>query len=177
MQAGSTVQPIFALTIAQRAFLVQHHRQPVVDGGEFRQRRAGHNDEVRTIRFQTVETGHAQHRLIRKLSLIHIFVYIAVAVGFAEATINPFTIGIAQEVSQVPLCSGLGYRIFCFVIFMGISIIYVWRYAEKVRKHPEKSILAGENLNFREVGTKEELMTVSYTHLIHLAFHFFLVIE
>ena len=64
-------------------------------------------------------------------------VYIAVAVGFAAATINPFTIGIAQEVSQVPLFSGLGYRVFCFVVFMGISIIYVWRYAEKVRKHPE----------------------------------------
>ena len=90
-------------------------------------------------------------------------VYIAVAVGFAAATINPFTIGIAQEVSQVPLFSGLGYRVFCFVIFMGISIIYVWRYAEKVRKHPEKSILAGENLNFREVGTKEELMKRDFT--------------
>lgn len=46
---------------------------------------------------------------------------------------------------------------------MGISIIYVWRYAEKVRKHPEKSILAGENLNFREVGTKEELMKRDFT--------------
>lgn len=90
-------------------------------------------------------------------------VYIAVAVGFAAATINPFTIGIAQEVSQVPLFSGLGYRVFCFVIFMGISIVYVWRYAEKVRKHPEKSILAGENLNFREVGTKEELMKRDFT--------------
>ena len=90
-------------------------------------------------------------------------VYIAVAVGFAAATINPFTIGIAQEVSQVPLFSGLVYRVFCFVIFMGISIIYVWRYAEKVRKHPEKSILAGENLNFREVGTKEELMKRDFT--------------
>ncbi len=90
-------------------------------------------------------------------------VYIAVAVGFAAATINPFTIGIAQEVSQVPLFSGLGYRVFCFVVFMGISIIYVWRYAEKVRKHPEKSILAGESLNFREVGTKEELMKRDFT--------------
>ena len=90
-------------------------------------------------------------------------VYIAVAVGFAAATINPFTIGIAQEVSQVPLFSGLGYRVLCFLVFMGISILYVWRYAEKVRKHPEKSILAGEQLNFREVGTKEELMKRDFT--------------
>ena len=94
-------------------------------------------------------------------------VYIAVAVGFAAATINPFTIGIAQEVSQVPLFSGLGYRVLCFFVFMGISILYVWRYAEKVRKHPETSILAGEQLNFREVGTKEELMKVGELCLKH----------
>ena len=90
-------------------------------------------------------------------------VYIAVAVGFAAATINPFTIGIAQQVSQVPLFSGLSYRIFCFVVFMSISIFYVWRYAEKVRKNPEKSLLAGEELNFRQVGSREELMKREFT--------------
>lgn len=54
-------------------------------------------------------------------------IYLGVAVGFAAATINPFTIGIAQEVAGVKMFSGLGYRILCFVVFMGISIWYVWR--------------------------------------------------
>lgn len=52
-------------------------------------------------------------------------IYLGVAVGFAAATINPFTIGIAQEVAGVKMFSGLGYRILCFVVFMGISIWYV----------------------------------------------------
>lgn len=90
-------------------------------------------------------------------------VYIAVAVGFAAATINPFTIGIAQEVSGVELFSGLGYRIFCFVIFMSIAIIYVWRYSKKVKADPTKSILYGEKLEFMETASKEDMMNTKFT--------------
>lgn len=70
-------------------------------------------------------------------------IYLGVAVGFAAATINPFTIGIAQEVAGVKMFSGLGYRILCFVVFMGISIWYVWRYARRIQKDRQ-------NLTFTE---------------------------
>ena len=73
-------------------------------------------------------------------------IYLGVAVGFAAATINPFTIGIAQEVAGVKMFSGLGYRILCFVVFMGISIWYVWRYARRIQKDPTKSYLYGEKI-------------------------------
>ncbi len=90
-------------------------------------------------------------------------VYIAVAVGFAAATINPFTIGIAQEVAGVEMFSGLGYRIFCFIIFMTISIIYVWRYGKKVKKDPTKSLLYGEHMDIVEIGSKESMMESKFT--------------
>lgn len=90
-------------------------------------------------------------------------VYIAVAVGFAAATINPFTIGIAQEVSGVELFSGLAYRLFCFVVFMSISILYVWRYARKIKKDPTKSILHGEQMEIMAISSKEELMEKVFT--------------
>ena len=63
-------------------------------------------------------------------------IYLGVAIGFAAATINPFTIGITQEVAGVALFSGLGYRIFCFVVFMTIAIVYVIHYANKIKKDP-----------------------------------------
>lgn len=86
-------------------------------------------------------------------------VYIGVAVGFAAATINPFTIGIAQEVAGVQLFSGIGYRIFCFVVFMGISIAYVWLYARRVKKDPTKSYLYGYEMETMDAGvTREELL-------------------
>lgn len=70
-------------------------------------------------------------------------VYLAVFTGFAAATFNPFTIGIAQAIAEVPTYSGLGYRIICFIIFMSILIIYVMKYAAKVKKNPTKSLLYG----------------------------------
>ena len=90
-------------------------------------------------------------------------VYVAVSVGFAAATINPFTIGVAQQVSGVPLFSGIEYRILCFVVYMSVTILYVWRYAKKVKNNPEKSILYGHQMELIEVGSKEELMSKEFT--------------
>lgn len=88
-------------------------------------------------------------------------IYIGVAVGFAAATINPFTIGIAQQIAGVKLFSGLEYRIFCFVIFMGIAIAYVWHYARKVHKDPKKSLLYGVKMEkMEETMSREELMNL-----------------
>lgn len=93
-------------------------------------------------------------------------IYLGVAVGFASATINPFTIGVAQQVAGVTLFSGIGYRIFCFVVFMTISIAYVWRYAHKIKKDPTKSVLYGIETEMLEVGSREELINKKFT-LIH----------
>ena len=43
-------------------------------------------------------------------------VYVAAHVGFAGAMLNPFTIGIAQGMAELPLFSGIEYRIFCWVV-------------------------------------------------------------
>ena len=61
-------------------------------------------------------------------------VYVAAHVGFAGAMLNPFTIGIAQGMAELPLFSGIEYRIFCWVALMLIAIIFVLWYANKTRK-------------------------------------------
>lgn len=61
-------------------------------------------------------------------------VYLAAHVGFAGAMLNPFTIGIAQEMASLPLFSGIEYRIFCWVLLMVIAIAFVLWYASRVRK-------------------------------------------
>ena len=68
-------------------------------------------------------------------------IYLAIFTGFASATTNPFTIGVAQNIAQVPIFSGILYRIICFIVFMTILITYVMRYANKVLKDPTQSIL------------------------------------
>ena len=63
-------------------------------------------------------------------------VYVAAHVGFAGAMLNPFTIGIAQDMSQLPLFSGIEYRVFCWVVLMTIAIAFVLWYARKVKREP-----------------------------------------
>lgn len=61
-------------------------------------------------------------------------VYVAAHVGFAGAMLNPFTIGIAQDMSGLPLFSGIEYRIVCWIILMTVTIAFVLWYAGNVRK-------------------------------------------
>ncbi len=76
-------------------------------------------------------------------------VYVAAHVGFAGAILNPFTIGIAQGIAEVPLFSGIGYRIFCWVVINIITIAFVLLYAKKVKKNPMSSIMYDEDAYWR----------------------------
>lgn len=68
--------------------------------------------------------------------------FTAVGIGFASSTINPFSVGIAQGIAELPLFSGLGFRIVVLAVMTTISIIYVLRYANKIKKDPSKSYVA-----------------------------------
>ena len=65
--------------------------------------------------------------------------YVAAHVGFAEAMLNPFTIGIAQGIADLPLFSGLEYRFFCWIVLTVIGIAFVLWYAHRVKVKPERS--------------------------------------
>lgn len=75
-------------------------------------------------------------------------VYVGVATGFAAATTNPFSVGIAQSIAEVPINSGLLYRVVVFLVFQSVTIWYVMRYAKKVKAHPEKSVMYGVPLEY-----------------------------
>ena len=65
--------------------------------------------------------------------------YVAAHVGFAGAMLNPFTIGIAQGIADLPLFSGLEYRLFCWVVLTIVGIAFVLWYARRVKARPESS--------------------------------------
>ncbi len=65
--------------------------------------------------------------------------YVAAHVGFAGAMLNPFTIGIAQGIAELPLFSGLEYRLFCWAVLTVIGIAFVLWYAARVKAKPERS--------------------------------------
>lgn len=63
------------------------------------------------------------------------------ASGFIGGMLNPFTVGIAQEIAEVKLFSGIGFRSVVYVFILLVAITYVMRYAKKIQADPTKSIM------------------------------------
>ena len=61
-------------------------------------------------------------------------VYVASNVGFSSAFLNPFTVGLAQGMADLPLFSGMGYRIFCWAFLTLLMVVFVWVYARRTKK-------------------------------------------
>ena len=65
-----------------------------------------------------------------------LIVYVAANIGFSSAFLNPFTVGIAQGMADLPLFSGLGYRLFCWVFLTLLLAVFVVVYARRTQKAP-----------------------------------------
>lgn len=55
------------------------------------------------------------------------------AVTFSTGALGLTTLQ-AQQIVGLPLFSGIGYRLVCWIIFLIVTIIYIYLYAEKYRK-------------------------------------------
>ncbi|MCM3674498.1 C4-dicarboxylate ABC transporter permease [Peribacillus simplex] len=60
--------------------------------------------------------------------------------GFTTAIMNPFTVGLAQGIAELPMFSGIGLRLILFIIVYLVSVLYIHRYAMKVKKNPSIGI-------------------------------------
>ncbi len=69
-----------------------------------------------------------------------LIVYVAANVGFSSAFLNPFTVGIAQGMADLPLFSGLYYRLFCWAFLTLLLAVFVVIYARRSKKAPEISL-------------------------------------
>ncbi len=77
--------------------------------------------------------------------------FLGASAGFAGAFMNPFTLGIAQGIAQIPLYSGFGLRLIIWAVSTIIAIAFVMAYARKVEKNPKKSL----SIEFDEERKKE----------------------
>lgn len=65
------------------------------------------------------------------------------SIGFATAPINASTIGTCDAISGLPLFSGMGLRTAFWFCSTCMTCLIITRYAEKIRKAPEKSYARG----------------------------------
>lgn len=84
--------------------------------------------------------------------------FVAAALGFAGALLNPFTIGIAQGLSGLPLFSGIEYRFFSWIVINVVGIAWVLRYAQKIKKNPRLSPVYEEDAHWRKNSNQEQAL-------------------
>ena len=78
------------------------------------------------------------------------------AVGFSTGMLNLNTTIVSQRIAELPLYSGIGYRFFCFVVFLAVTGFYLVRYARKIRREPRLSPMYEEDLKTKELAVENE---------------------
>jgi uncharacterized ion transporter superfamily protein YfcC len=79
--------------------------------------------------------------------------FVGAGLGFAGALLNPFTIGIAQGLSHLPLFSGIEYRLFVWVVINIVGIGWVLRYASRIRRSARISPVYESDSYWRQKGS------------------------
>lgn len=96
-------------------------------------------------------------------------VYVAAHVGFSGAVLNPFTVGLAQGLAELPLFSGSGYRLLCWFLLTTLLVVFVLRYAARVKRSPVLSPMFEADAYWR--NQEESPTPHSSSHTPHSSLH------
>lgn len=88
--------------------------------------------------------------------------YVAAHIGFAGAVLNPFTIGIAQGIADLPIFSGMEYRIVCWFVLTIIGIAFVLWYARRIKKDLQRSPVYKIDDYWRQRATQQDTADTQY---------------
>lgn len=127
------------------------------------------------------------------LPFIAIMVILAISMGFDSITgaamalvgacagvscsaMSPFTVGVAQTIAELPLLSGWQFRMCALVFMFSIAVAYVYRYALKVRKYPEKSVMYEIDKGRKDILKLDELEELTGRHKAVLVIFFGMMI-
>jgi uncharacterized ion transporter superfamily protein YfcC len=73
-------------------------------------------------------------------------------IGVMAATVNPFSIGVAASEAGVSIGQGIGLRLLLWVVLTTMTVGWVLRYAARVRRDPEQSLVASEKDEIRSLA-------------------------
>lgn len=105
----------------------------------------------------------------------------AAFIGFSAGFLNPYTVGVAHNIAELPLFSGMTFRVIAFILLVSVTIWYTWRYCKKILNDPSRSLIGIEpategELNFDEKFTGRHKLILIWTALA-LGFFVFAVVK
>lgn len=99
-------------------------------------------------------------------------------VGFAIGPTNMYTIGIAHQISELPMFSGFSFRFIAYIVFCLTAFIYLLCYANKVKKDPSKSLVKDIDVSSIKINVdlKNLKMTINQTIAILILISTFIIV-
>ncbi|MGH2702175.1 MAG: YfcC family protein, partial [Actinomycetota bacterium] len=98
-------------------------------------------------------------------------VLLGCGIGTLGSTINPFATGIASGFADTSISAGFLSRLVILIVGVGVGIVFMLRYADRVKKDPSKSLVydmkADNEERFRTAG-EGEVAALTGTHKVIL---------
>ncbi len=96
-------------------------------------------------------------------------IFIGSSIGTMCSTINPFSTIIASDAAGINWTTGLTGRAIMLGMTLLISIIYLIRYANKVKKDPSKSIVFSQKTEIESLFHQENVKVTAFNWRLRLA--------
>ena len=90
-------------------------------------------------------------------------VMLANMIGFTAGPMNMYTTGIAQQIAELPLFSGIGVRIAVYILLMAITIMHVLWYGARIKKDPTRSLMYNANAAEKEETIESKYSAADFT--------------
>ncbi len=67
-------------------------------------------------------------------------ILVGAGIGVLASTVNPFATGVASDAAGISIGDGIGLRALMYLVLVPVGVLYVLRYARRVRKDPDSSL-------------------------------------
>ena len=88
-------------------------------------------------------------------------ILVGAGIGVLASTVNPFATGVASDASGISIGDGIGFRLLMYVVLVPVGVLFVLRYARKVKADPTRSMTKAqpgdEEIASRGIGTVPKL--------------------
>jgi uncharacterized ion transporter superfamily protein YfcC len=96
-------------------------------------------------------------------------IFVGSGIGAMCSTMNPFSTIIASDAAGINWTSGLSNRLIMLVLCTSITVIYILRYAKRVKADPSTSIIYDQKEALEELfGVKRMKASVKFTNRLRL---------
>ncbi|MGZ8735989.1 MAG: YfcC family protein [Nocardioides sp.] len=103
-------------------------------------------------------------------------ILVGAGIGVLASTVNPFATGVASDAAGISIGDGIGFRFLMYVVLVPLGVLFVLRYAKRVKADPSRSLTApqpgDDEIAARGVGEVPDLTSKQKSVLAVVAFTF-----